>query len=41
MLEQLRSDPELRMLLSASAGLNKDDMRMLISIAKKINKEYE
>lgn len=41
MLERLRSDPELRMLLSASAGLNKDDMQMLISIAKKINKEYE
>ena len=41
MLEQLRSDPELRMLLSASAGLSKDDMQMLISIAKKINKEYE
>lgn len=41
MLERLRSDPELRMLLSASAGLNKDDMQMLIAIARKINKEYE
>lgn len=41
MLEQLRSDPELRMLLSASAGLSKDDMKMLIALARKINKENE
>lgn len=38
--EELKSNPQLRMLLSASSGLSDEDMQMLISIAKKINKEY-
>ena len=41
MRDELRKNPELRMLLSASRDLDKDDIKMLISIAKKINKEYE
>jgi len=40
MRDQLRSRPDLRMLLSASADLDVEDVQMLISIAKKINKEY-
>ncbi len=39
--EELKNNPKLRMLLSASSGLSDEDMQMLISIAKKINKEYE
>lgn len=39
--EELKNNPQLRMLLSASSGLSDEDMQMLISIAKKINKEYE
>lgn len=41
MRDELRNNPELRMLLSASRDLDKDDIKMLIAIAKKINKEYE
>ena len=39
--ELLKSDPELRMLLSASAKLNKEDVKRLIDIANIINKDYE
>ena len=37
--ETLRDRSDLRMLLSASADLTEDDVAMLISLAKKINKE--
>lgn len=39
--EMLRSDPELRTLLSASSKLNKEDIKRVIDIINIINKEYE
>lgn len=38
-LEELRSDPDLRMLLSASSKLNEEDKKYLISLAKRMNRE--
>lgn len=38
-LEHLRSDPELRMLLSASSKLNEDDIKYLIKLAERMNRE--
>jgi len=38
-LEDLRNDPELRMLLSASSKLNEDDIRYLIQLAERMNRE--
>lgn len=38
-LEDLRNDPELRMLLSASSKLNEEDIRYLIALAKRMNRE--
>lgn len=38
-LEDLRNDPELRMLLSASSKLNEDDIKYLIALAKRMNRE--
>ena len=38
-LEDLRNDPELRMLLSASSKLNEDDIKYLIALAERMNRE--
>ena len=38
-LEYLRNDPDLRMLLSASSKLNADDIRQLIQLAERMNRE--
>lgn len=38
-LETLRNDPDLRMMLSASKKLNKDDIRQLIALAERMNRE--
>lgn len=38
-LEDLRNDPELRMLLSASSKLNEEDIKYLITLAERMNRE--
>lgn len=37
--EELRSNPDLRMLLSASSKLNEDDIKYLIALAERMNRE--
>lgn len=37
--DELRSNPDLRMLLSASSKLNEDDIKYLIALAKRMNRE--
>lgn len=37
--EELRTNPDLRMLLSASSKLNEDDIKYLIALAKRMNRE--
>ena len=37
--EELRSNPDLRMLLSASSKLNHDDIQYLITLAERMNRE--
>lgn len=38
-LETLRNDPDIRMLLSSGKKLNKDDIRQLIALAERMNRE--
>ena len=38
-IERLKFDPQLRMLLSSSARLNKDDLEFLSKLAKRMNDE--
>lgn len=40
-LERLHKDPQLKMLLSSSAKLNKDDLKFLQQLADRMNKESE
>lgn len=37
--DELRSNPDLRMLLSASSKLNEDDIKYLIALAERMNRE--
>lgn len=37
--EELRANPDLRMLLSASSKLNEEDIRYLIQLAERMNRE--
>ena len=37
--EELRANPDLRMLLSASSKLNEDDIKYLIQLAERMNRE--
>lgn len=37
--DELRSNPDLRMLLSASRNLNEDDIKYLIQLAERMNRE--
>ena len=37
--EELRSNPDLRMLLSASSKLNEEDIKYLIQLAERMNRE--
>lgn len=37
--DELRSNPDLRMLLSASRNLNEDDIKYLIQLAQRMNRE--
>lgn len=39
MREELRSNPDLRMLLSASRNLNAEDIRQLVALAERMNRE--
>lgn len=38
-LDRLRTDPDLRVLLSASAGLTREDLEMVIAMAKRMKGE--
>lgn len=37
--DELRSNPDLRMLLSASSKLNEEDIKYLIALAERMNRE--
>lgn len=39
MREELRSNPDLRMLLSASRNLDAEDIRQLVALAERMNRE--
>ena len=39
MREELRSNPDLRMLLSATKNLDEQDMKYLIALAERMNRE--
>ena len=39
MREELRANPDLRMLLSASRNLNAEDIRQLVALAERMNRE--
>ena len=39
MREELRNNPELRMLLSASRNLDAEDIRQLVALAERMNRE--
>ena len=39
MREELRANPDLRMLLSASRNLDAEDIRQLVALAERMNRE--